>query len=405
MTETAVAEAAPSGSRFLRPERVKEATLLGIIALSVVVFAFLIDGYLSGRFFNRVTTSVVIVTLLAAAQALVIFSRNIDLSVGSIVGVAAYLTGDFLAGTGQGPIVAILVAMVVGAVLGSINGLLVAYGGVPAIIVTLGTLALFRTLLSIYSEGANVLAGDLPSWVLEFNNVTLFTVAGFEVRLVFVIAVVVVVALQFALARLRWGRRIYAIGSNPSAAVQAGLPTASLVFWSFVGSGALAGLAGFMFLARAGTISATAGAGLELESVAAAVVGGVSILGGSGTMVGAFLGAVFIDTLKLSLVRVPEVSEFWRDAFLGILILGAVILDTLLRNRFNRRWSAEARKAMESTGPTAVGYGTGGRGRWDRRCVNGPPSIVGSPYSSSSWLRRSWSTSPCRRSISVSGTS
>jgi len=354
MTESA-AVATTRSTRFLRPERVKEATLLAIIALSVFVFAFLIDGYLSGRFFNRVTTSVVVVTLLAAAQALVIFSRNIDLSVGAIVGVAAYLTGDFLTATGQGPIAAILVATVVGAVLGSVNGLLVAYGGVPAIIVTLGTLALFRTMLSIYSEGANVLAGDLPSWVLEFNNVTLFTIAGFEVRLVFLIAVIIVAGLQFALARLRWGRRIYAIGSNPSAAAQAGLPTASLVFWSFVGSGALAGLAGFMFLARAGTISATAGAGLELESVAAAVVGGVSILGGSGTMVGAFLGAVFIDTLKLSLVRVPEVSEFWRDAFLGILILGAVILDTVLRNRFNRRWSAEARKAMEGTGPTAVG--------------------------------------------------
>ena len=84
-------------------------------------------------------------------------------------------------------------------------------------------------------------------------------------------------------------------------------------------------------------------------------------------MVGAFLGAVFIDTLKLSLVRVPEVSEFWRDAFLGILILAAVILDTLLRNRFNRRWSAEARKAMEATGPTAAGMAhvAGGGGTAD----------------------------------------
>ncbi|MGH3668298.1 MAG: ABC transporter permease, partial [Acidimicrobiia bacterium] len=154
MTESAGEEAAPKSTRFLRPERVKEATLLAIIAVSVLVFAFLIEGYLSGRFFNRVTTSVVVVTLLAAAQALVIFSRNIDLSVGAIVGVAAYLTGDFLAATGQGPITAVLVAIVVGAVLGSVNGLLVAYGGVPAIIVTLGTLALFRTLLSIYSEGA-----------------------------------------------------------------------------------------------------------------------------------------------------------------------------------------------------------------------------------------------------------
>jgi rhamnose transport system permease protein len=116
-----------------------------------------------------------------------------------------------------------------------------------------------------------------------------------------------------------------------------------------------------MFLIRAGTISATAGAGLELESVAAAVVGGVSILGGSGTIVGALLGAVLIDTLKLSLVRVPEVSEFWRDAFLGV--LAAVLLDTWLQRRFTRRWSAEARRAeghlTASTGEIRPALGGG----------------------------------------------
>jgi rhamnose transport system permease protein len=214
---------------------------------------------------------------------------------------------------------------------------LVAYGKVPAIIVTLGTLALFRTLISLYSGGANVVASDLPGWVLDFNNVTLFSVAGFDLRLVFVIAVGVVLVLQWALRRLRPGRRLYAIGSNPDAAEQAGLAAPRLIMLSFVGAGALAGLAGFMFMARAGTISATAGSGLELESVAAAVVGGVSIFGGSGTMFGAFLGAILIDTLELSLVRVPEVSEFWRDAALGILILLAVILDATLHKRFTRR--------------------------------------------------------------------
>jgi rhamnose transport system permease protein len=98
-----------------------------------------------------------------------------------------------------------------------------------------------------------------------------------------------------------------------------------------------------MFMVRAGTISATAGAGLELEAVAAAVVGGVSIFGGSGTIFGAFLGAILIDTLELSLVRVPEVSEFWRDAALGILILLAVILDATLQRRFTRRLTREVR--------------------------------------------------------------
>lgn len=335
---------AGSGYRRMSPDRIKELTLLGIIIGSVVVFGVLVEGYLSGRFFNRVTTSVVIVAILAAAQALVIFSRNIDLSVGSTVGVAAYLTADFLASNNwANPVVAVLIAMSVGAVLGSFNGLLVAYGKVPAIIVTLGTLALFRTLISLYSGGANVVAGDLPEWVLGFNNVTLFSVAGFDLRLVFLITLAVVVILQWSMRRLRAGRRLYAIGSNPAAAKQASLAAPRLIMFSFVGAGALAGLAGFMFMVRAGTISATAGSGLELEAVAAAVVGGVSIFGGSGTIVGAFLGAILIDTLELSLVRVPEVSEFWRDAALGVLILAAVILDATLQKRFTRRLTREIR--------------------------------------------------------------
>lgn len=342
--------------RRMSPERIKELTLIGLILLAVVVFAFLIDDYLSGRFFNRVTTSVVIVAILAAGQTLVVITRNIDLSVGSITGLAAYLTADFLSSNDwANPLVAIAVAMAIGAVFGSINGVLVAYGGVPAIIVTLGTLAIFRTLLSLYAGGANITADSLPDWVLSLNNTTVVSIGGYDLRLVFLITIVVVVGLQLALRKLRWGRRLYAIGSNPEAARQAGLPEQRLVFWAFVGCGALAGLAGFMFMARIGNISATAGAGLELESVAAVVVGGVSIFGGSGTMVGAFLGATLIETLRLSLVRVPEVSEFWRDALLGILILAGVLLDFLLQRRLSRGLTATALHDEGGPPPATIG--------------------------------------------------
>ncbi|MDH4279289.1 MAG: ABC transporter permease [Acidimicrobiia bacterium] len=338
-----------AADRTLHPDRIKELTLLGLIALAVIVFGLVIDGYFSGRFFNRVSTSVVVVVILAAAQSLVIISRNVDLSVGSIVGVAAYLTADFLQNnSGANPLVAVLIAVAVGAVLGSVNGLLVAYGGVPAIIVTLGTLALFRTLVSLYSGGSNVTADALPDWVIELNASTIVSGGGFDMRTTFAVAIVVILVLQWLLARMRWGRRLYAIGSNPEAAAQAGIPAKRLVLWSFMGSGALAGLAGFMFMVRVGTISATAGSGLELESVAAAVVGGVSILGGSGTVLGAFLGAVLIDTLRLSLVRVPQVSEFWRDAVLGVLVLLSVIADGLLTRRLSRR-AAEQRAVHPDT--------------------------------------------------------
>lgn len=346
----------PRTPRRMKPERIKELTLVGLIAVSVLIFGLLIDNYLSGRFFNRLTTSVVIVAILAAGQTLVLITRNIDLSVGSIAGVSAYVTADFLASNNwANPLVAIIVAMLIGAAFGSINGLLVSYGRVPAIIVTLGTLALFRTMLSIYADGQNITADSFPDWVLELNQVTAVSIGGFDLRLVFLITIVVFLVLQWALVRLRWGRRMYAIGSNPEAAKQAGLPEQRLVFWAFVGSGALAGLGGFMFMARIGTISATAGAGLELESVAAVVVGGVSIFGGAGTMVGALLGAMLIETLELSLVRVPQVSEFWRDALLGILILAGVMLDFALHKRLSRRSTTAAHTDAGGSPPTTLG--------------------------------------------------
>ena len=231
-------------STWLRPDRVKELTLLGLIVVAVLVFSLLVDDYLNGQSFIRITTTVAIVAILAVAQGLVIISRNIDLS-GRVDRRGGRLADRRLPRRQPGcrPAVAILLAVVVGADPGSVNGALVAYGGVPAIIVTLGTLAVFRTLLSFYSGGANITAASLPGWVLEFYQVTIFSIGELEVRLVFVIAVAVVVAMQWML-RVRWGRRLYAIGSNPDAAHQAGLPATRLVFWSFVGCGASPGSPG-----------------------------------------------------------------------------------------------------------------------------------------------------------------
>ncbi len=332
-----------------------------MIAFSMIVFSFFIDDYPGARFFDRLTTSVVIVAILAVGQSIVIITRNVDLSVGSIVGFTAYLTGDFLATFGSaGPIAAIGIAIVAGAVLGSINGALVAFGGVPAIIATLGTLAVFRTAMGLYAGGIDITVDRLPDWVLEFNQRSVLTLGGFDLTLIFVITIAVVAFFQWFLARVRGGRRLYAIGSNPDAASQAGLPAARMIFLAFLISGALAGLAGFMYLTRVGTISAAAGAGLELRSVAAAVVGGVSILGGSGTVLGAFLGAVLLDELRLSLIRLPAISEFWIEAALGALILVAVVLDATLRKRLNSRWAAEVRRSIGEPAPATQGIPQGG---------------------------------------------
>jgi rhamnose transport system permease protein len=155
----------------------------------------------------------------------------------------------------------------------------------------------------------------------------------------FVWAILIVILFQLIITYLPWGRRLYAIGSNPEAAKLVGLPFERTVLSTFIICGALSGLAGFMFLARFGNITVVAGLGLELQVVAAVVVGGVNIFGGSGSMIGAFLGAILIATLEQSLLRWDVVSEFWRDALLGLLILLAVAVDAVILDRVRTLWA------------------------------------------------------------------
>ena len=340
----------------LRPERLRELSLVVVIGLAVLLFSFLIDDYLSGSFFNRITTSVAITAVLAAGQTIVILTRNIDLSVGSVVGVTAYLTGEYLQShPDTAPLLAVGLAVAIGAGLGAINGLLVAYGRVPSIIVTLGTLAVYRTWLINHAEAQTITADSLPDWLIKLPNSTLFSIGDLDVRTVVAAAVVLILCLQWTLGNLKWGRSVYAVGSNPDAATQAGLRVNRVVLGAFVASGALAGLAGFMFLSRFGTITVVAGSGLELQSVAAAVVGGVNIFGGSGTLFGALLGAVLINLLDQSLLRVPGLSEFWRDAVLGALILIAVAVDFLLGKRLGRLQVSRARRQPSAGVPPEQG--------------------------------------------------
>jgi rhamnose transport system permease protein len=237
------------------------------------------------------------------------------------------------------PAVAVLMAVGIGALMGGINGLLVAYGRIPSVIVTLGTLAIYRTILVEYSDAQTVLTANLPEWILELPRANIVSFGDLDLRLMVGVMIVVVIVAQLMLKYLPYGRRLYAIGSNPDAARNAGFPSQRIVFFAFVLCGSLAGLAGFMFLARFGNITVVAGLGIELASIAAVVVGGVSNAGGIGTAVGALLGAILIDLIENSLIRWLEISEFWRDALLGLLILLAVAADKVIMNRLRNIWA------------------------------------------------------------------
>lgn len=335
--------------RRVRPDRLRELMLLVIIVVMVAFFATQIDNYLTGRTFNRITTGFPIVAVAAVGMVLVVLTRNIDLSVGSQIGLVAYAIGSLVGSQPDlNPLLVVALAMALGAVMGAINGAIVAFGRVPAIITTLGSMAIFRVVLIEMSEARTVTTAGFPRWLLDLPSTTLATLGDLDIRLVFGITLAAVLAGGMVLRYLPFGRRLYATGSNPDGARAVGLPVQRDVFLAFTACGALAGLAGFLFLSKFGNITVVAGMGMELQVVAAVVVGGVNIFGGSGSVMGAFLGAVLIEVLTQSLVRWIGISDFVRDALLGFLILVAVASDKLVLGRLQEMW-VRVRRQDEAT--------------------------------------------------------
>ena len=322
--------------RYFRPEQLRELSLVFLIVLIFMFFGSQIQGYFSPRIFNRVTSDVAIIAVVTLGETLVLLTRNFDLSVGSIVGLTAFAVGKLLTfHPDMLPVVALLAGIGLGAALGMINGLLVSVGRVPSLIVTL-----YRSTLVAYPAGTkNVVTNDLPQWILDLGRMQLFSIGEFNIRPVVAGGLAIFIIFQLVTSYLRFGRRLYAIGSNPEAARVGGLPSDRIVLLAFIICGAMAGLAGFMYLVRYGDLTPAAAQGMELQVIAAAVVGGVSINGGSGTMIGALLGAVMINLLQQSLLRWQVISDFWVDALLGLLILVAVTIDAVIINRLREIWT------------------------------------------------------------------
>lgn len=308
----------PLGS-FLR---LRELPVILALVLLVAVTAAVNPLFLSEQGVKDLLLNATILMILAVGQTLVIITRNIDLSVGSILGLVAFGTGSvFVAAPGLPIVLVFLIGIAFGAVLGAVNGLLITIAKVPALVITLGTLYIFRGINNAWAGGTQYFAGDRPD---AFGNLSVDTVLGFPV--ITLIAVVVVAIVAVYMLGTRPGRDLYAIGSEPEAAKLFGIPVTRRVLLAFVVNGALAGLAGVLYASRFNSVGATTGSGLELDVVAAAVVGGVAIFGGSGTVVGAAIGALLLTTITSALTAL-RVDKFWQQAIVGILILAAIVID------------------------------------------------------------------------------
>ncbi|HEU4423784.1 MAG TPA: ABC transporter permease [Pilimelia sp.] len=311
---------------------VRELGILLALALLIAVTAASNPRFLSAQSVKDLLLGSTILAILAIGQAIVIISRNVDLSVGSVLGLSAFATGSLFLAAPDAPIpLAFGLGIALGAVCGAVNGGLIVAARVPALVVTLGTLYVFRGLDYTWAAGRQINAADMPA---DFLSLGTATILGVPVLTLFALGVLLVAG--HYLRSYRSGRDLYAIGSEPDAARLSGLPVGKRVFAAFVTSGALAGLAGVLYAARFGTLDANAGLGYELNVVAAVVVGGVAIFGGSGSVYGAALGAVLLTTIG-SALPVLGVNPFWQYAAVGALILAAIGLDRALAVRVDRR--------------------------------------------------------------------
>ena len=300
----------------------------------VVLFAGLValnPAYFSLQTLAMIFASSQILCLLALGATLVMLTRNIDVSVGSTVGLSAIATGVAL-NSGYGLMTAIAFALAIGALAGAFNGLLVVGLRIPAIVATLGTLGLYRGVMLLWTGGKWI--EGLPNSLKALSEPAFIGISplGWLVLALLLVG-------GWVLSRTAFGRDFYAVGDNLAAARQLGVAVNRTRMLAFTLNGMLAACAGVVFAAQIGFVPNQTGSGLEMKAIAACVLGGISLLGGTGTLLGAFLGAFFltqIDTV-LVLFRLPA---WWNDFIAGLVLLGVLVLDGRLRQALARHQRA-----------------------------------------------------------------
>jgi rhamnose transport system permease protein len=307
--------------------RLRVSGVLAFLFIVGLIFSLLTPRFFTVQNASAIASNAAILSIVAAAQAIVLLTRNVDVSVGSMMGFSAYLTADFASRhPNVGPEL-VLLAMVFGLGLGIINGLLVAYGRVSSLIATLATMSLYRGFTYMYAHGQEVTSNKLPKWMLHSVDLRFWGIPALVIVCILVVALVAIFLRHYPL-----GRRIYAVGSNPQASVFYGLRIQRVVLLAYGLSGVLCGFAGLLYAARVGTVTVILASGWEMSSLAAAVIGGVSVTGGSGTVIGAALGALVLATIDNGLVLLG-IPEFWRMFIQGSSIVAAAAVDVFIGAR------------------------------------------------------------------------
>jgi ABC-type sugar transport system ATPase subunit/ribose/xylose/arabinose/galactoside ABC-type transport system permease subunit len=310
----------------------REVGLFAAIAAVVIPISILNVRMLSGANLSALAMDAGLLMIVAVAQMLVVITRSIDLSVAAIIGLAAYGSASTMhlhpeAGVAGG----VALACLIGLAAGFLNGLIVTYGRVPAIVVTLGTMSIFRGLNSLWAGGTQVSADQVSQAWLDMTSANVFGVPA-----VLLIAVATLSVVAYVLRKTSVGRELFAIGSNPGGAELIGIPSRPRILTAFSAAGLLAGFDGALWASRYATVDARVAYGFELTVIAAVVVGGIAVRGGSGTVLGVAAGALMLLIINngLTLVRV---DPLWLQGVYGLVILAAIGIDALVARRASAR--------------------------------------------------------------------
>jgi fructose transport system permease protein len=303
-----------------------------VLVLSIIVFGIL----LGSRFFSPFALTLIlqqvqIVGILAAAQTLVILTKGIDLSVGAIMVLSSVVMGQFTFRYGMPVELALVCGLLCGAICGFINGWLVAKMKLPPFIVTLGMWQIVLAANFLYSKNETIRAQDIEAQapLLQFFG-TKFEIGGAVFTYGVVFMVMLVLLLAYALRHTAWGRHVYAVGDDPEAAELSGVRVSRVLISVYVLSGLICAFAGWALIGRIGSVSPTSGQLGNIESITAVVIGGISLFGGRGSILGAFFGALIVGVFTLGL-RLLGADAQWTFLLIGLLIIGAVAVDQWIR--------------------------------------------------------------------------
>jgi rhamnose transport system ATP-binding protein len=318
----------PPASAVRRLLLKREFGLVAAMAAVIIPVAAINPRMLSGPNLTALSMDAALLIIVAVAQMLVLLTRNIDLSVASVIGLSAYGAATTLhAHPDLNVLAGLAVASGIGLLCGLVNGVVVTVGRVPAIVVTLGTLSVFRGIDSLWTGGKQISADQVPQAWLDLTTGRIVGVPG----LVFIAAGVLLIA-GFVLRSLPSGRELYAIGSNPDGAELIGIPVKRRVLGAFAVAGLLAGFDGGLWASRYATIDARVATGFELTVIACVVVGGVAIRGGAGTTLGITLGALTLLIIRNGLILI-RIDPLWLEGVYGLVILGAVTINLVVTRR------------------------------------------------------------------------